>query len=1402
MSSLVTPPGVSNSTSIKDPSCSMQSKQPVIKPVSLYVPYPQRLRNQREEQQFKKFLDVFKELHINIPLIDAIEQMPNYAKFLKDILSKKKKLNEYEIVALTEGCNALVTNTLPPKLKDPGCFTIPCSIGIGQVKPTTVTLILADKTIAYPKGKIEDVLVQVDKFIFPANFIILDFEADKDIPILLGRPFLATGRTLIDVQKGELTMKFTNSQLEGNSAVNLIYPNTAPTDPSELHITEEARRILNQLTQSLRFWKRTDNIVTSAEYDTFLPTVQTPEVVTAPAAQQPIRLGWNHTVIFRPFLEESFSRSSNRKVFTRGPRRSSSGYFTSRSVDAELRTSTRGSSVGTNTGRSEGSFGSPRSQMSDLTNSDTSFSLSSTWACTTLANFDGNLRDFMFTEADLDSIDLEDLLTLIRHLEGPILKPDYFRDGLEVLKRKQTQKVNLLRPNLEANLLDQYLLYFPTRVPEHGVVYLTFKKKQRRFMRFSELSSFCDSTLLHVYNGMKHRLLENDMPKTKGGQWRSKLIEALDLIENKLKERLMLKELRLRWSSVRERSANGTKSICHEERVREVCGVEEEEDEGDTIETDDDLDEISLEEEKVVPMHAAALSCEENKLPVIISASLEEEEERKLVDMLKLAGKEYYCFLDGYSGYNQIAILPEDQEKTTFTCPYGTFAFKRMPFGLCNAPATFQRCMMSIFSNMLEKSIEIFMDDFSVYGSSFDNCLENLEKGLERCEETDLVLNWEKCHFMVTEGIVLGHLISERGVEHDQKFDFNDECRNAFVTLKKALITAPMVVAPDWDKPFEIMCDASDWAVGAVLGQRKDNIFHSIYYASKTLHEAQTNYTTTEKELLAVVFAFERFRSYLIGIKVIVHTDHAAIKYLISKKDAKPGLIRWVLLLQEFDLEIVDRKGTENQVADHLSRIEKPVEPEGEITDTFLDKKILRRNEMPLNGILKVELFDVWGIDFMGPFPSSNHCQYILVAVHYVSKWVEAVACAANDAKTVVKFLHKQIFTRFGTPRALLVMGGILEKVVKPSRKDWALKLDGALWAYRTAFKTPLDEALEAAGDASPLTTPFVSPAISPEKNPRSKKGLWTMVLLSEKEKPPAACFPPPMALQPTTSLTLENQPPHSFCRRRINSRSCSSAGKHTTSTKVSSFETQTATTATSSTGDVSTAGGCTVAGIQTSAAEAAVVEQKTTTDGGVFVDGGVSVGDDFLPENQRHQRFPSSRQPLLPSRRYTRSHHNINQCYSGTEFHAKHDMSKKKSLSLQSSNFSRDIFVESPSQPNPLAIVLHDTANTIMEPPVFDTPPSREVHSSLLDSDTDLSGLVICNTAVPITTTKVGENFFKPQNTHFILEEIVPHPKQITDKEILVSKDGRVDNLSDVLLDKEGVVENRFYRTSPNGQP
>ena len=134
----------------------------------------------------------------------------------------------------------------------------------------------------------------------------------------------------------------------------------------------------------------------------------------------------------------------------------------------------------------------------------------------------------------------------------------------------------------------------------------------------------------------------------------------------------------------------------------------------------------------------------------------------------RLASHSHYCFLNGFLGYNQIVISPEDQEKTTFTCPYGTFAYRRMTFGLCNAPTTFQRCMVSIFSEYVENIIELFMDDFSVYGDSFDRCLENLALVLKRCMDTNLILIWEKCHFMVEQGIVLGHVISSRGIEVDK----------------------------------------------------------------------------------------------------------------------------------------------------------------------------------------------------------------------------------------------------------------------------------------------------------------------------------------------------------------------------------------------------------------------------------------------------------------------------------------------------------------------------------------------------------------------------------------------------------------------------------------------------------
>nr|XP_009785879.1 PREDICTED: uncharacterized protein LOC104234082 [Nicotiana sylvestris] len=375
-------------------------------------------------------------------------------------------------------------------------------------------------------------------------------------------------------------------------------------------------------------------------------------------------------------------------------------------------------------------------------------------------------------------------------------------------------------------------------------------------------------------------------------------------------------------------------------------------------------------------------------------------------------------------------------------------------------------------------------------------------------------------------------------LEKDVTFNFDDACLKAFKELKKKLVTAPIIVAPNWSVPFELMSDASDLVIGVVLGQRKDKVFYSIYYASKTLDDAQLNYTTTEKELLAVVWAFEKFRAYLKyeiekgtenqvagHLSRLENHDHVEeggqIKEVFPNEqcfaitqDPPPWYVDYVnylvsgvlppeiesearkRFLHDVNFYYWDEPYLYKQCADQLMRKcipEKEVElvlydchtspygghhggdrttakvlQSGHFWSTlfkdahaFVKKcdqcqrtgTITRRHEMPLNNILEVELFDVWGIDFMGPFPPSRGNKYILLAVDYVSKWIETIALPTNDAMVVAAFVKKNIFLRFWDSTEIKQ---ILEKRVSVNRKDWAAKLDDALWAYRTAYKTPI----------------------------------------------------------------------------------------------------------------------------------------------------------------------------------------------------------------------------------------------------------------------------------------------------------------------------------------------------------
>nr|GEV19190.1 reverse transcriptase domain-containing protein [Tanacetum cinerariifolium] len=549
------------------------------------------------------------------------------------------------------------------------------------------------------------------------------------------------------------------------------------------------------------------------------------------------------------------------------------------------------------------------------------------------------------------------------------------------------------------------------------------------------------------------------------------------------------------------------------------------------------IDEPPELELKELPSHLKYAFLEgTDKLPVIISKELKDEEKSALLklndatrkdhfslpfmdQMLeRLAGNEFYCFLDGFSGYFQILIDPQDQEKTTFTCLHGMFAYRRMPFGLCNASGTFQRCMMAIFHDMIKKTMEVFMDDSSIFGDSFSSCLSHLDKMLKRCEDTNLVLNCEKCHFMVKEGIVLGHKISKSEIEVDRakvdviaklphltsvkcvrsflghtgfyrrfiqdfskiarpmtylleketSFIFSKECIESFNTLNKKLTEAPILVAPDWDLPFEIMCDASDYAVGAVLGKRKTKYFQPIHYASKTVTDTQAYYTMTKKELQAVVYAFEKSWPYLVLSKTIVYTDHSTLKYLLAKQDAKRRLLRLENphkdelekkeFTETFPLETLGMIAFCDQVIRRCVHCQEAVDiltachngpTEGHYGANITAKKVFdfgfywptiyrdahdlvtrcdacqrqgkisQRDEMPQNAIQVCEIFDVWGIDVIGPFLSSRGNKYILVAIDYLSKWVEVKALPTNDARVVIKFL-KSLFARFRTSRAII----------------------------------------------------------------------------------------------------------------------------------------------------------------------------------------------------------------------------------------------------------------------------------------------------------------------------------------------------------------------------------------------
>jgi hypothetical protein len=751
-----------------------ESGTPKVKEVEkclIPTPFPQALRLPKNLDVTAEILEHLHQVKVNLPLLHIIKQMSAYSKVIKDLCTVKRKHHLKKTAFFTEQVNVIIQHKVPPKYKDSGCPTISCTIGeylvehalldlgasinllpftiyqqmgLGDLKPTSITLQLADRSVRTPKGMVEDVLIKIENFYYPVDFIVLDIEPtlhlDNGIPIILGRPFLTIANALINCRNGRMKITFGSMIAELN--------------------------IFNVIRQQLKHYE--------CHYVNLIDTV----------------------------VQEEFNRNC---------------------------------------------FSDPLETL--LTNSVDSHDIAHDTHLTEICSL-------------LDS-------SQVLEEEQVMAINEPWRPHFEELPKteKKPMPSSEAIPQLELKPLPNGFKYAYLGLSETFPVVISAALNEEKEGKLLCVLRDHKSAIGWTIDDIKgisplictYKIYLEDDCKTFRELQRRLNPTMKDVVMNEL---MKLLDAGIIYPISDSKWVSPTQVVPKKSKVTVVKNANNE----------------------LIPTHLVTgwrMCIDYSKLN---SVTRKDHFPLPFIDQIleRVGGHEYYCFLDGYSGYYQIEIALEDQGNTTFTCPFSTFAFRRMPFGLCNAPVTFQRCMMSIFSDMVENFIEVFMDDLSVFGDSFDDCFDHLKLVLAKCVEKGLVLNWEKCHFMVTSGIVLGHVVSSKGIEVDKSkvelilnlptpktvrdvksflghagfyrrfikdfssisrplcnlllkestFEWTKSCELAFKKPVQLLTSVPIMQTPNWSLPFKIMCDASDYGVGAVLGQRKDKKPHVICYAS------------------------------------------------------------------------------------------------------------------------------------------------------------------------------------------------------------------------------------------------------------------------------------------------------------------------------------------------------------------------------------------------------------------------------------------------------------------------------------------------------------------------------------------------------------------------------------------